>query len=225
MNDRQMGQKIRRLWRLSATQGLILLLLLGATGIQFGCYPNDELSVTDLDLVATFYDSATNFSTKHSYALADSLIELAAAGQPGGTINRQYQQQILDLINTNMASLGFVKVDNPLQADVVMTPYVTTTTWVGGDCYPGYWAYYWCIPYYYTFKTSTLIIDMADPSQAPTNGNRVFTVWFAGIRGLSEGSSASISARLTTNINQAFAQSHYLGAGKLSKLVDMKGGM
>src|SRR5215475_1620989 len=106
MNDRHAIPALRHHWGMPVFQVLFLVLLCGATAVQFGCYPNDELSVTDLDLVATFRAPAANFSTKHSYAMGDTLAQ--APGQ-GGVINRQYEAQIIDLINTNMTSLGYVK--------------------------------------------------------------------------------------------------------------------
>jgi hypothetical protein len=99
-------------------------------------------------------------------------------------------------------------------ANVLVTAFVTTTTWVSGGCYPswGYWYPYsgWCYPVAYTYSTGTIVISMAEPDSQ----NEAQIIWFAGINGILEGGTAGISSRIDQNIDQAFNQSDYLGDGK-----------
>jgi hypothetical protein len=94
--------------------------------------------------------------------------------------------------------------------------FATETTWVAGGCYPSYWGWWypypgWCYPVAYTYETGTLVTVMVAPGVTTDEP----AIWIAGVNGLLTGaSSAEVSARINRNIDQAFAQSAYLGAGK-----------
>ena len=100
-------------------------------------------------------------------------------------------------------------------ADVHVAALATTTTWVSGGCYYGYWSYWypyygWCYPTYYTYTTGTILIVMANPNKSGDDKG----VWIAGLNGVLSGSTSNTSSRLNNNIDQAFSQSPYLGDGK-----------
>jgi len=195
--------------------GLIALLIFAVPAIFYSCYPGDPVSSSDTDVVATFFDPNANFASKQTYAMPDSVVHVADGGQAGGSVSRQYDQQILDRIRQNLQNLGYTEEMNPAQADVHVVPLVTTTSWVSGGCY-WYWGYWYpypgyCYPVAYTYTTGTVVIAMSDPGVT----SQASALWVAGINGLVSGSSTSnISARINTNIDQAFAQSPYLGDGK-----------
>ena len=114
-----------------------------------------------------------------------------------------------------MLQLGYTKVVNPADADVLILPFVSSTTWISGGCYY-YWDYWYpypgyCYPVAYTYTTGSLVIAMSDQN----NSDETNALWVAGINGLmSESTTADISVRIDTNIDQAFRQSPYLGEGK-----------
>lgn len=196
-------------------QRLILLMLITGFGLILNsCYPGSALTPADTDVVATFYKPGTDFSTKMTYAIPDSVARIDRDGNStGGT--GQYDQQILDRIKQNLDQIGFTEEQNPANADVLVVAFITTTTWVSGGCYT--WWYSWwypypgyCYPVVYTYNSGSLLIAMGDSQ----NQGKTDALWVAGINGILDDTSSGISTRLNNNINQAFTQSPYLGEGK-----------
>ena len=76
----------------------------------------------------------------------------------------------------------------------------------------GMWIHYWWpwVPVG-SYTTGTVILDMVDVDGASEEEQTFPIVWNAIINGLVTGSDASLANRIETNINQAFAQSSYLG--------------
>jgi hypothetical protein len=181
----------------------------------FSCYPGDPLTPADTDVVTTLYDPAANFAGRITYAMPDSVLQIADPDLKAGSISHQFDQQILDRIAQNLQQLGYTRVANPNTADVLVLPFVSSTTHVSGGCYY-YWSYWYpypgyCYPVTYTYTTGTLVITMGDANAT----SETEILWFAGINGLmSESGTADISKRITNNIDQAFKQSPYLGEGK-----------
>lgn len=191
----------------------LFLLFLSFGFLITGCYPGDALTPSETDIISTFYVQDTDFSSKLTYAMPDSVLHMDGDGNVENNSGR-YDKQILSQIEYNLTQMGYQEESNPENADVLVTAVITTTTWVSGGCYPswGYWYPYggWCYPVVYTYNTGTLVITMAEPD----NQNEASVIWFAGINGIIDDSAANISTRLDQNIDQAFNQSEYLGDGK-----------
>jgi hypothetical protein len=81
-----------------------------------------------------------------------------------------------------------------------------TDYWYPG--YPGYYppGYWYGYPYYSSYTTGTLLMEMANPlDYRVVDGDTVVPIYWAGaVNGVLSGSDAS---RITTGINQAFSQS------------------
>jgi hypothetical protein len=208
---------------------LALLTALAAVGLS-SCYPDYNLSPTDYDVVVTKFDDATNFGAYRTFALADTVIHLGAdtTGPNAGTdprLTRKYDQQILDRVQQNMVARGYTyvpgKIDTTNPPSFVLVVAATAQTTVYSYYYYPYYGYWWGYwgwyypPYvsYDSYSTGTLMINMIDPRKPSSGlGNRVYaTVWFAGINGLLNATSAPLD-RLYQRIDQAFTQSPYLGA-------------
>jgi len=192
---------------------LSLFILLGVSGLFLqGCYPGDPLSPADTDVVTTFYEKGTDFSSKSTYTLADSVVYITGDGEFENRLGA-IDRQILERIEQNMEDAGYELDQNPQNADVAVAVAITSTTWVSGGCYPywGWWYPYpgWCYPYAYSWSTGSIIILMSEEVSGEAD-----VVWFAGINGIIEGSSSSTSSRINNNIDQAFDQSPYLADGK-----------
>jgi hypothetical protein len=125
-------------------------------------------------------------------------------------VDEPYNTEILNIIESNMSDLGWEKVDDPENADLVLFPAVWSNTTVV------YWYDYWCWYYYYycgwgwyyptytTYTTGTLVMTLI-----PTdNSVEPYLAWTGAINGLMSGS-YDVS-RVTKGINQAFQQSPYL---------------
>lgn len=202
-----------------------LALLAVAVMILAGCYPGEISSVEELDLVVTLYDKDADFAALKTYAMPDSILHIcdmqAQEQNCPPELTRQYDAQILSLIEQNLQSGGFTKVADPQQADVIVVVAANATDFYG-VYYPWWWDWYypyypeWYYPSYavaYEFTTGTLIIGMFDPDKAEVQNQRYGATWFAAINGLL-GEGGNPQTRITTTINQAFAQSTYLRQGK-----------
>jgi hypothetical protein len=209
-----------------------VLLLCGLGLSLVSCYPGDDISPSQSDIVVTVPNPTADFSTKLTYARTPDVCEISDQNQAmcdsPPTLDASTVQQILTSIDANMTGMGFTAANppdptatSPVVGDVHIVPFATKKTWVGYTCYPYYWDYWygdgyppgygWCYPYPYTFTTGTLLIVMLDPLK-PTDSS---PLWAAAINGLVSGSSIpQINQRVSNTINQAFKQSPYLGAGK-----------
>jgi hypothetical protein len=124
-----------------------------------------------------------------------------------------------------MDALGYTRVADPATADVHVLPAASIRDYTGYAYYGGYWGYWYggypgwgWYPYYpsggvaYSYSIGTLFILMVDPHKTLPDGKLAPPIWIAGINGLvDQGTNAN---RIEKGIDQAFAQSQYLGEGK-----------
>lgn len=197
----------------------LLLLFASAAIILQSCYPGDELTYSDTDIVATFYDKEADFSTKLTYAMPDEIYRLDENGDPISDPGPN-DQAAMNKIKDELDAYGFTEIQNPdtltNKPDVLIVAIVTTTSWVSGGCYYDWWygwwyPYYgWCYPVYYTYDTGTLLVAMLDNSATEARTG----LWVATMNGLLGDSNSSTLSRINSGIEQAFSQSPYLGTGK-----------
>jgi hypothetical protein len=199
-----------------------ILKVLSLTAIVFlltQCYPAGPEYIEELDLVYTNYDPATNFTTKHTYAIPDKIMKIdddLISGEDPNFIKEPYATQLLDKINQNMANYGWTKVSKDANPDVLLAPvaYELTTTYYYGGGYWDWWYggwYGWYYPYPVTtsYTTGSLITTMLNPNDLSPDG-KMRAVWGFIINGLLEGTSAQFTERYSKGINQAYTQSPYL---------------
>jgi hypothetical protein len=195
-----------------------------AAAIFISCYPGDELTVSDTDTVVTLFDKNAVFAGDSTYAMPDTVLHLVAEGERDD-ISRAYDSTLLSDIADNMAKLGYARVTDPAAADVHILTAVsvrdyTGYAYTGGwwnywyGYYPPYWGWY---PYYptgvtYEYSIGTVFILMMDPHKTTADDKPVPPIWIAALNGLADKSTNS--KRISNGINQAFAQSKYLGEGK-----------
>lgn len=183
--------------------------------ILFACYPQGPDYYEELDLVYTNYDDQYNFSSKGTYAIPDKIVKIQGSiveGDDPEFVKEPYATQMLQQMENNMSDLGWTKVDDPANADVVLFPAVwTNTSWY-------YWYDYWCwyYPYYCgwgwyyppmisSITTGTLVMTLVADGDEYVEPDRVWT-------GIGNGvvSGAFNTSRVTRAIDQAFEQSPYL---------------
>ncbi|MCI0451610.1 MAG: DUF4136 domain-containing protein [Candidatus Latescibacteria bacterium] len=206
--------------------GLFLALALAAAAGS--CYPGDQLTVEDSDIIVTLYDPDADFAAMQSYAMPDTIVHVV---QDGGIddISRAYDDDVLTQVASNMGALGFTRETDPNLADVFVLVSVAANDQVGYTGYPwgDYWGWYypyspgWGWGYYpwyggggtvYTYRSGTVFMQMIDPAAADSSLSLVPTIWIGALNGLVEGD--AVEERILDGIDQAFAQSPYLGAGK-----------
>lgn len=189
----------------------MLLFLALAVGL-YSCYPGEEITAADTDIVATYFDKEADFSTKLTFAMPDEIIRLDENGDP---INDPgvNDQLALSRIKSNLDQAGFTEIINPDSItnvpDVLVIAFANQSTWVSGGCYSSWYSWYypyygWCYPVYYTYDIGTMLIVMIDPSESRN------ALWVAALNGILEDTNAGIADRLTDGIDQAFTQSPYL---------------
>ncbi len=200
--------------------GLTLILSLTA------CYPGGDLTVSELDVVATDFDEqffAT--SNPNTYFMPDS-VGVLGSDDPDFALPREDQEFILGLVEQNFSDLGYTRtftpIDNPPEV-VVLVAYTSTRFTGSGGCIPwfpgwgwgGWWPGWgwgpgWCYPsYVYSYTTGTLLIDML-PQDQQDGDEEIELVWNAGMNGLVRSSESASRSAITNAINQAFEQSPYL---------------
>lgn len=185
---------------------ILFSLPLLALVVLSSCYTDYGLETDNYDVVVTLYDKNYNFGNVGSYFLADSLVT-------GNDIDAAYKSAIFTSLNSNLQALGWTKVNNIAQADMVLSAGVTSTTTLvssGGGCYWDYWGYYWCYPTYgydYSYTTGTLFVLMNDRATSVSGSNQQ-PEWVAAINGLAD--QGNVVQRINTTVNKAFSQSPYL---------------
>ena len=213
--------------------GLMITILLSS------CYPGDDVTYSDLDLVTTAYDEEIDFQQLQSYYLYDSVVHIKDTLDEDNNvdISREFDDLILDLVKQNMTDYGYAREEDPEnnKPEVIVTVSAMATRniavyyyypyyywgWGWGwyykntkntDYYGWGWYYppYWGGSYITSYTVGTLVINMHDVRNATSETDSIPTVWTADINGLLGSSAATTQNRLEYNINQAFNQSEYL---------------
>lgn len=221
---------------LAVMRGRARVALLGVLVAALACYPGGSpTGVEDFDAAITLYDQEVNFASFATWAMPDSVVHLVPEGIDPDRLpelSREFDDLILDLVETNMNAAGYTREFNADAngADLIMlvgaiavenTNYWVSQPWWdwygywpgwGFPGYPGYGpGYGWYYPPTYVGSTSfdqgTLALTLVDPNRG--DGEELPVVWTGIVRGLA--GQANTSSRLTTEINQVFAQSPYLG--------------
>jgi hypothetical protein len=201
------------------------LLALAALSFLVSCYPGDELTVSETDVVVTLFDKSVDFSAYTTYAMPDTIIHLVPEGEDDD-VSRAYDDEILSDIADNMIAMGYTLENDPALADVHVLVSATVQDYTGYAYYGWYWGYwygdyppYWgWYPWYpsggvaYSYSVGTILITMTDPGRTDSSGERVPPIWSAGLNGLAD--KGTNAQRIADGIDQAFAQSQYLGEGK-----------
>jgi hypothetical protein len=199
----------------------LTLLIIFASILLSGCYPEGAEYVEDIDVVISKYNDQFDFTAKKTYAMPDKIVKITgniSEGEnpvylPAGTAAK-----ILAMIDANMSSNGWTKVDISAKPDMLLAPasWETTTIyyyydywgWWYGGYYPG-WGYGGYYPPVYggSYTTGTLLMTLVDPNVVEGTGN--FQIQWAGaLNGLLN--DTFNSARVQKGIDQAFTQSPYL---------------
>jgi len=192
--------------------------------ILTGCAkdPLNNLTEDESRIYITNHDSTYNFTSAHTFTIADS-VAVINNSQFAGKDLTSYDQQLIAAIKTVMARQGYTLVDKNSAPDLAVAVSVYSSDHTGiisyndyGGYYGDYWdPYYWGYPGYsyyypsyygvYNFNETTLAIDMFDLKDA-AGSNQLKNVWSALIRG----SGIFNPAKVDTQVQTLFDQSPYL---------------
>ena len=182
--------------------------------ILASCYPKGVEYYEETDMVLTNYDDEFDFKSKSTYAMPDSIIKVTGnidEGEMPEFIKEPYNSNILKQIANNMETMGWTRVDDPEQADVVLL----AAAWKNTTVY--YWNGYWCwwYPYYCgwgyypnlyaSYTTGTLVMSIIVDGDEYVEPE---VVWTGALNGLLSGSYNA--NRIKNSIDQAFIQSPYM---------------
>jgi len=198
---------------------LIIFLIPTSIVLIEGCYPNNDITIADSDVVLTSYNDSVNFASLGTYYMPDTVVPIMDPSDPTDYKN-PYQTLMLQTVASNMAAFGYQRIDNVPggpQADVaVVLSVMTTTTVNAGWYYPyygwGYWGWYYPYyppqPYYTSYTTGTLLINMFNPEDYTISGTDTTAVnyWAAASNGILESGATAMENRIEAMINQAFVQ-------------------
>ena len=197
------------------------------------CYPGDDVSYSDLDLLTTAYDMNTDFGTLKTYYLPDSVVHLKDTLDPSSNVDISHELDdfILDKVRSNMNAYGYTTPAEPLinRPDVFLTvsvmatknysvyyyyPYYWDWGWNWYYKSADYWGWYyppgWGGTYVTSYTVGTLVMMMHDIRNATTVTDTIPTIWSGSMNGLMGSSKATTKSRVEYNIDQAFKQSPYL---------------
>jgi len=196
---------------------LLSILILGSMVLLQACFPFGPEDIEDFDIVGTFYDENVNFSTFKTYAMPDTVAHVRDTGV--STAKEPYDDLVLDQIAANMGAIGYVRVQDPEQAQMLLTVthvsqgYNMASSYSYGDYYGDQYDY-GSGGYYYTgsdyqLSTGTVLMALANHKDGDTT--KESAMWLGMLNGVTEQSFTNTSRRLIELINQAFVQSPYLG--------------
>ncbi|MBU2651827.1 MAG: DUF4136 domain-containing protein [Bacteroidetes bacterium] len=182
--------------------------------LMVSCYPDGPESYDDMDVVYTNYDDEFNFASQGTYVIPDKIVKITGTldqGEDPEFVKEPYNTQMLDRIESNLAALGWTKVDDPETADLALFPAV----WINTNVY--YYYDYWCWYYYYycgwgyyypavtSYTTGTFVMAFVAAGEEYVDP---YTVWVGIANGVLSG--AYDYGRISKSIDQAFKQSPYL---------------
>ena len=221
-----------QIWRsgfrhpLPAAAGLLAALLL-----LISCNPDSGFNtVSDYDVVATYYDPDADFAGLTTYTMIDTIIHFRDPNDTSSIdLPRDLDGLVLDLVRTNLEALGYVEKTFPWleEPDVYIVVWVTMADWLSSSTdewwdvwgwYPHWpvswgpaWGTWYPFPIEYYYQAGTVFIDMLDEAEfAEGEEPYIKIIWTGTINGIMVDTSAGAEERLTNNINQAFDQSPYL---------------
>ncbi len=169
-----------------------------------GCYPKEEGSAGEFDIVITAFDSTYDFSNISTYFMADTVIAITDPDNPENnfTYGHGYDSVILSEMATQLNSLGYQRVFDTTvsKPDIAVLVNVNATT---GNVYK---YYPWLEPYRFTI--GTVVATMKDLKPPLMTGDTLNIIWLGAINGVTAGN--DIETRIQKGIDQLFIQSPYL---------------
>lgn len=187
---------------------LSILILMGS------CYPGGTEYYEDTDIVYTNYDDQFDFASRGTYSIPDKIVNITGniiVGEDPEFVKEPFNTQMLQKMEDNMMKLGWTKVEDPTDADLVLFPAVwtNTTVYYFYDYWCWYYPYYcgwgWGYPSVSSYTTGTLLMTLVADGDDYITPDRV---WTAAANGLLSG--AYNVSRVNRAIDQAFTQSPYL---------------
>lgn len=211
------------------------LWLIPILALAFSCSPEFDATTEELDLAITRVNDDQDFTAYQTFYLEDTVVYIGDE-EDLEDIDRTHDEQIISEVRQHMLDMGWQEITDPekIESDADVTILLSALAvdvyfyytywwdywdwWYWGGWHPGYpWYPSW--PGYgypsYGYSVGTVIADMVDVKnielpENPDENPRFDIIWTGAVNGLLIGSDANISSRLSTQLDQVFAQSPYL---------------
>ncbi|MBR5274807.1 MAG: DUF4136 domain-containing protein [Bacteroidales bacterium] len=185
-------------------------------------------------LVYTSPGKDVNFKNYKTFDIADSLLIIGEKDKPVYS-QSQNALALIQAYRINMEKAGFIYTPSNPDADLgVQVTYVINTEryvlhyndpywWLD---YPGYWpsgywgnwtGYYYPRPVVYTYTTNALMADIVNLTGEQDASQPLEVLWSSYIGGPASSSLQLDIQRMTSAVDQAFAQSPYLKGPQATK--------
>ncbi len=217
---------------LSCLAGVVLLAACGDKNVITSVVPPTNIVTT---AVATFKDSTFDFTTLHTFAMPDTVVQFPPATGTPLAVTRQFDQVALNQVRADLIARGYVEVTDPqtTMPDFVVLTGVTATTnynafvgypfFVTWGFYPG-WGFFtpgfnnsWTIAFPWfpvvgatAYDRGTLVVTII-PTKTINPLNESITAAWAGVASALLNGNIT-SSTVTSAIDAMFAQSPYLTA-------------
>jgi hypothetical protein len=135
-------------------QKLVMLLMVAAAAFMTACYPDDDIAVSESDVIVTAKDDTVNFENIKTYYMPQRVFVV-----DDDTTDDQepieYENAILTSIAKNLDDYGYTRItdttdaENTIDVVVIATAFETTVTSIWYPYYPYYpgWDdWYWWSP-------------------------------------------------------------------------------
>jgi hypothetical protein len=217
--------------------GSSVVAVYGAMSLS-GCMYPDSSERLDDNIVFTGHAKETEFSNFKTFAV-DPTVHVASVQADNSvstdTADSNVSQQITDHVANLLTGRGYTQVSQREDPDLAVTVTGISGVQVGsisGGYWGGYYSTYWGFPgysyyypynTYYTYNTGSLIVDMADLSDAraslptapaepdqPAPGGLAVVWTMIGYKAYLDDSGTTRVSSAKDAIDQAFEQSPYL---------------
>lgn len=197
-----------------------------ATVIMFtvyACYPGGAEYVDELDTSISQYDKSYDWGDLDgkTYALPEEILYVKD-GEEVEDPNRVHDANILAQMRQELGALGMTEAVNDTSlavAIVIIEQNNSGAAWVPGGgwwggwypWYPGWgWGgYYPWYPVYYSYKTGSVVIEMADYESKNIQDETVPLVYTGVLDGLMQGSQQYAGERINNGIDELFNQAPF----------------
>ena len=200
-----------------------LLSLLLSVIFLTGCYPYEDDTVTDYDVVASVQNPNFDYGTAQTFALATQIPVIEDQGGTPVYMDQTSASQIITTIRSNLTARGYTEVTTGKANLVVLTALYKTTNYYVSYWwdYWGYWGYWgyptvpvwgWGTPVVSGYTSGSLVITVLDGTQVPNTPSSTTPVpvaWLTIENGIASGSTSYDVTRAVNLTNQAFVQSPY----------------
>lgn len=211
-----------------------LIGLVGLMGSMAACNDDDDFT-GPTGVVTVIPDQSFNFTTLHTFAMPDTVVQLTALSGVPGTDSRAFDQVALNEVRQNLLLRGYTEVANPqtTQPDfVVLVASSATTNFDAFETFPWFdvWGFYpgwgwytpgfdstWNLVYPWfpqvgvtAFDAGTLLVTII-PTASVNATTRTIDASWAGV------ASALLNSAITSDVvasavDEMFQQSPYLSA-------------